>query len=295
MANQIHGSTPYEAPETTQMWIDDFAAWLARRWTQETFHHSYIERRTAHSKHKSADSTWSIDCLAEARAKYAWNGKTFEQNAIETQKLARDLLTALNASDHASALSASLDILKWGNVHRPTKAGERPSVQWLELAASKNELCNKIITGVTCLRQANTERFDGKDLAMDSGLTKVLSLADPEGKLVIYDGRVGAALGYLARLFLTEKDCDHVPECLQFRWGAAQTSGVNRNPSTQKLKFPGLWNGSAKHQAHARMMATASALIDKVCQQSNSGATSRDWEAALFMIGYEVPGPNGES
>lgn len=292
-ASQEHSHT--KMSDADQIGINDFAEWLARRWSQEKLSHSYIERRSARSKRKPASLTWSIDYISEAREKYVWNGKAFEQNAIETQKLGGDLLKALDTKDHASALSASLEILKWGNVHRSTKAGERPSVKWLRLAASKKELCDKIATGVTSLREGKVDQFDGENLTMDSGMTKVLSFADPEGKLIIYDGRVGAALGYLARLYLNEKNFNYVPESLRFRWGRAQTSGVNRNPSTVTFKFPGLWSGASKHKYHAQMMATASALIDKICQMQNSAASSRDWEAALFMIGYEVPGPKGET
>ena len=107
--------------------------------------------------------------------------------------------------------------------------------------------------------------------------------------MIIYDGRVGAALAYLARMFLKQSGYNHIPASMRYRWGGARTKGVNRNPSTEEYKFPMLWSGRSKHREHARMMALASDLIDQVSKQTNPVTTSRDWEAALFMVGYEVP------
>jgi hypothetical protein len=268
---------------------DDFSEWLFRRWDTEPFIHSYIDRGAARTKKTSSQSSWSIKTLSEARDKYIWGGKTFEQNEQETSRLKSDLLAALRCNDNGVAMSTSLAILKWGNVDRPTKAGDRPSVNWIRLAASNNTLCSKLNDAVSYLKENNVERFNGEDLIMDSGLTKILSIADPGGKLIIYDGRVGAALGYLTRIFLAEAGYSNVPECLRYGWGAAQTKGVNRNPSTAQFSFPALWRGKHQHKTHAHMMANASSLIDNICERSDRSVTSRDWESALFMVGYEIP------
>lgn len=277
---------------TERSWSTEFADWLSKRWASEPFCHRYIQREKGRSRERQK-RVWMIDNLREAKEGYTWNRKSLADNESDVAELRKRLLNALAERDEFEALNASFDILKWGKVFTPTKNGERASVVWLKQAHADRNLCLKLTDSVAVLKQGNCHRFDGKDLMMNSGITKIVSFADPEDRLIIYDGRVGAALGYLARLFLKQRGISEVPSDLLYGWGGAKTKGVNRNPSTEDYKFPGLWQGAEKDRSHARMMFLASQLIEKARHLTSPQTTSRDWEAALFMVGYEVPGISG--
>jgi hypothetical protein len=269
-------------------WLEAFAAWLAPHWSSDRFAHSYVIREKGRSK-TTRGNVWSTENLLGAKLGYIWSGSNLEQNELEVSELRERLLGALATKKEGEVLESSLDILRWGKVSTPTRGGERASVRWLGEAHDSKSLCLKLSDSVECLKRGDTQRFDGNDLMMNSGITKVVSFADPDDKLIIYDGRVGAALGYLVRRFLEERGIPEIPCELNFGWGAAKTKGVNRNPSTVVHKFPVLWQGSEKDRTHARMMYRASELIENVRLQTIPTTTSRDWEAALFMIGYELP------
>lgn len=270
-------------------WSTEFATWLSQRWSSEPFRHKYTLREKGRST-SGPKRVWTIDNLLQAKDGYTWNGKCLADTEAEVTQLRQRLLGALTRRDELEALNASFDILKWGKVFSPTKHGERASVVWLKRAHADHNLCFKLTGSVDALKQGDCSRFDGKDLMMNSGITKIVSFADPEDKLIIYDGRVGAALGYLVRLFLQQSGTRNVPNQLLYGWGGAKTKGVNRNPSTETYRFPGLWQGAEKDRSHARMMFLASDLIDHARRQTSPQTNSRDWEAALFMVGYEVPG-----
>jgi len=69
--------------------------------------------------------------------------------------------------------------------------------------------------------------MDFPGVRMNAGFTKIHALMLDD--FVIYDSRVGAALGLLVRNFLTEKDIAYLPEVLHFAYGKARpTVGENR-------------------------------------------------------------------
>ena len=86
------------------------------------------------------------------------------------------------------------------------------------------------------LSHADTSRLDGVRY-MNAGWTKVYALM-LDG-FPIYDGRVGAAMGYLVQRYCVSVRLCQVPTRLRFRWGVAR-GRHNRNPSTRSLWFPGL-------------------------------------------------------
>ena len=60
---------------------------------------------------------------------------------------------------------------------------------------------------------------------MNSGIAEIVNFADSDDELVIYDGHVGAALGYLVRLFLQQSGTHNVPSQLLYGWGGAKNEG----------------------------------------------------------------------
>jgi hypothetical protein len=117
---------------------------------------------------------------------------------------------------------------------------------------------------------------------MNSAMTKVYAFADPEERLAIYDGRVGAALGLFVVCLCERQKLEAVPSELAFAWHDGRGRKNRRNPSQGLLKFPRL----GEHQLHASNMRRASRVLNSAAQQA--GCSVQDMERALFMIGYDV-------
>lgn len=154
------------------------------------------------------------------------------------------------------------------------------------------ELCDGLLEACSLLQDMRSDlsRFDGDCLLMNSAMTKVYAALKPS-KLIIYDGRVGAALGLLARHYLHSIKYDGaLPEELQFPWGKARGVQV-RDPSDERFKFPQLF-GQRKDMLHAEWMRRTSDLLRKVAitVSPSSSCSLASLERALFMIGYDVSG-----
>lgn len=136
---------------------------------------------------------------------------------------------------------------------------------------------------------------------MNAGFTKLYSLLTDN--YIIYDGRVGAALGYLVSKYCINKP-KRFTNHLKFAWGPAESAksaktksrAPYRNPSIKKigLVFPKLSNSKgadwAKWNIYANWLLEAS--MDKVGWRFNGvdgQQALRRVEAALFMIGYDFP------
>lgn len=225
-------------------------------------------------------SFWTCGSLAEADLHYSWKP---EEQAGSFETLASDLQAALEANDEKHLRSVCLKIFQWGGV---AAQPEDRSRMWVE----QSDLGQRLEGAVQALlnEREGLERFDGKVALMNSAMTKIYAACCPD-QLVIYDGRVGAALGLIARRFLEKsKHPAPVPSELAFAWGAAKTKGRIRNPSTEQYRFPTLF-GARFDRRHAWQMRQASRLLRETVKQINQPAvTLRNLERALFMIGYDV-------
>ncbi|MCK1586938.1 hypothetical protein [Bradyrhizobium sp. 169] len=114
-------------------------------------------------------------------------------------------------------------------------------------------------------------------------MTKIYAFADTSKRLVIYDGRVGAALALFAMRYWQPKD-GQLPEELRFAYFDSQTPGKrgSRNPSVGRYEFPAL----GRHTVHARWMWSASRMLNESARQAKCDVLQL--ERALFMIGYDV-------
>ena len=147
-----------------------------------------------------------------------------------------------------------------------------PSSKWLRENCRDKSLHSQIRTAVKLLATAASEAeltpFDGSNLVMNSGLTKVYALASPSN-VIIYDGRIGAAIGLFARYiensYPTEPTfpCGRkllaVPPVLQFPWGDGLAAEGSRDPSIGEYKFPPLRSGA--NFAHACACWKASKVL----------------------------------
>src|SRR5262249_48148977 len=128
---------------------------------------------------------------------------------------------------------------------------------------------------------------------MNAGFVKIYSvLLD---YCVIYDGRVGAALGLLARQFCENTGRTRVPLSLAFAYGVPK-EGPNpkqrkrRNPSGGGLEFPLLRHDSKFHTEQTMkanwFLRGALALNPAAFTEGEVGF--HELAAGLFMVGYDL-------
>jgi len=268
----------------------EFPDYLVSKWGGN-FHHGFqITKHPAWRQWRcicpvGLERRWECSNLREAAERYSWHGE-------ETEQLVTRFQRALQRNDALETKEACLGVFKWGGVARKSTD---PSRLWLCRQADK--LPQEIKRAVTLLKDpaSDLSDFNGTKLLMNSAMTKVYWAADADKQIAIYDGRVGAALGLLAREFLKSKDTKNVPSELQFRWGGSRDTHVSgqlnkRNPSQESLRFPSLFTSARKDYHHARMMRDASFLLRGVASKLNPKVDVHDIEKALFMIGYDVRG-----
>ena len=171
--------------------------------------------------------------------------------------------------------------MHWGGVDN--KHRQKRTFEWIERNA--DEISAKLSNAVDLIKDewASLDSFDGVNLIMNSTMTKIVSLADPEQKLVIYDGRIGGALGFFVARFAEEREIHQYD--LNDRLLFALDRETKRTPETKRLHFPVLF-GQARDRCHALMVRWASQLIWQVAKECQ--ASPREIEAALFMWGYNV-------
>lgn len=241
---------------------------------------------------KHSPNEWYCNSIKEAAAHYSWKGDDASQ---EFENLSLHLKAAVLRRDENAAYKICLSIFKWGGVGNSTKKGPHKSRLWLQNKNKERDLCDRLEAARFLLtnEDANLDTFDGDYLQMNSAMTKVYAALDPS-RLIIYDGRVGAALGLLAKDYLKSIGHHHaVPDELAFPWGGARTSLTQqpnkRDPSEENLHFRRLFQ-SGRDKYHAQWMRHTSGLLRKVVAMvtPSSSCDLASLEKALFMIGYNV-------
>ncbi|EJL99986.1 hypothetical protein PMI23_04851 [Pseudomonas sp. GM24] len=278
----------------------DFAQYLSGLWTgaagsfshryKVSRHHSWKDWRARHGA-----SDWWCQSLSQANQHYCWREKAAPHDFAS---IAAELRKSLENNDEAAALVACKAIFAWGGVAR--KADDA-SLQWVELQAAAKTLCRSIRRAVKLLDRACADPlddFNGKTLLMNSAMTKIYAAAAPDS-LIIYDGRVGAALGLLARTWLLANAERTVPTDLAFRWGpntkTANQKDETRNPSQDLFIFTNLYTTSsdipARNREWAELVRMSSRLLwttGKVLDAQSYTVTLSMLERSLFMLGYDV-------
>lgn len=230
---------------------------------------------------------WWCRSLAEAAHHYSWPDSLPPDSFA---CIAGRLRQALSTSDEDAARQACLDIFTWGGVaQKPTDK----SRVWLEFQYAQRTLCQSIKEAVHLLQPGTAlslAPFDGKRLLMNAAMTKVYAAADPDN-IIIYDGRVGAALGLLARYWLEMTGIGSVPNDLAFRWGAGR-SEVKRDPSCRGYQFSSLYLPSTKtaHQDEVwgALVRKSGEILKQMIALRGDITSIGDVEKALFMIGFNI-------
>jgi len=262
--------------------IREFCQFLAQEWGGSR-QHSYTVPTRGKSRgwSRSVDGKWSTVGLANAVSKYAWSGKNFAENQAELDRLAAELQSAIQRNANSDVCAILRGIMHWAgadNKHR-----QRRTFEWIEHNA--DEISTKLSSAVDLIKDehASLASFDGINLTMNSTMAKIVSLADPEQKLVAYDGRLGGALSFFVARFTEEREIHQYDVADQLLF--AVDRDPKRNPDTNRIHFPALF-GKTRDRCHASMVRCASQLIWQVAKECR--ASPREIEAALFMWGYNV-------
>jgi hypothetical protein len=262
--------------------IRKFCQFLAQEWGGSR-QHSYTVPTRGKSRgwSRSVDGKWSTVGLANAVSKYAWSGKNFAENQAELDRLAAELQSAIQRNANSDVCAILRGIMHWAgadNKHR-----QRRTFEWIEHNA--DEISTKLSSAVDLIKDehASLASFDGINLTMNSTMAKIVSLADPEQKLVAYDGRLGGALSFFVARFTEEREIHQYDVADQLLF--AVDRDPKRNPDTNRIHFPALF-GKTRDRCHASMVRCASQLIWQVAKECR--ASPREIEAALFMWGYNV-------
>jgi len=228
---------------------------------------------------------WWCQSLSDAAHHYSWTASSVGTFA--------GLATALQGAMRANNQSATADVCRklfvWGGV---AKSPADASQVWVEHHERAGTLVKNIQLAVTLLTPGNSApltSFNCTGLLMNSAMTKVYAAANPS--VIIYDGRVGAALGLLARLFLSINGNKSVPPELHFLWGASRTNPHSRNPSHGSYVFKSLNDYGIGDCDRADVARKAGSLLSEIMQlinRTSAVVTMHDLEKALFMIGYRV-------
>ena len=276
--------------------VKEFIIWVEKRMdTPNSFSHGF--------EMKKARIFWEADSIYNAFENYQWpfrfidpitkeltTGNTFEDCHKALTKLSKGLKSSILDGDDESCISYCISILEWGGVRNKND---------LRIYDIGNEVCKYFQR----VKERFSEDISSNDyyyngLIMNSGFTKLYSFYMED--FIIYDGRLGAALGHLVKLYCQDKKIESVPEELLFAWGRGQESKYvssqlnKRNPSVGSLSFPELLNNPRRHTESS---IRANWLISMILKNTDSKFNKLDkqvqmraLEAALFMIGYKVKG-----
>lgn len=233
---------------------------------------------------------WWCETLRQAAEHYSW----YEAPAPDDfASIASRLRDALAANDCAAAQQACEAVFAWGNVALGKDGGSR---DWINAHVARATLCQSILRAVELLQpdcQQSLQAFDGERLLMNSAMTKIYAAADPHN-IIIYDGRVGAALGLLARRWLATSTERSVPQDLAFCWGGKRDDPLDtRNPSQGNFKFSKLGYSAPQIQHWADLVRISNRILRQVVSTLRAQGESvrlLDLERALFMVGYNVVG-----
>jgi len=260
----------------------EFCQFLAHEWGGSR-QHSYAVPFKGKSRgwSRAVNHKWSAVGLSDAVSKYVWSGKNFAESKVELDRFAADLQAAMHRESNSDVCDILRAIMHWAgadNKHR-----QRRTFEWIERNA--DEISTKLSNAIDLIKdeQASLDSFDGVNLTMNSTMAKIVSLADPEQKLVAYDGRLGGALSFFVARFTEEREIHQYDVADQLLFAVDREP--KRNPDTNRIHFPALF-GKTRDRCHASMVRWASELIWQVAKECR--ASPREIEAALFMWGYNV-------
>jgi len=292
--------------------VHAFTEYLSDLIAGSAFHHDFkvVDPRLPTDYEHHVNGHLHIKTLQHAFQCYWWNRKGFDKNQVELQSIALEVSNAIKADTQATSLAAVKSVLRWGA--GGTALGlYTQNMKWAERAAREGQLTNVLQSGRDVMASTTPNARVFADVAngprMNAGFTKYYALACEN--VVIYDGRVGSALGLLVRKFCECRKLNTVPATLAFRWGAKNTGNGDpivakqRDPSVPPYKFLQLRGGASGSRIWAEQNIRANWILAKAIKNSQSPGNEwckgkdglRRLEAALFTIGYSMRSDAGAS
>ena len=254
--------------------VSQFIQWMADRIDKPQIFKYY------HNKNKR---DWECSSIFNAYEKYEWNGKDFCTTKEKLDKCSGTLNESLNTNREDVCKTVCKNILEWGGVQRGNMA---------KLEKIHEEGLVKYLSKVK--GQLTAEEPDFSGVVISSGFSKIYSLLLDH--FIIYDSRVAAALGYFVRFYCEEMHLSEVPESQKvpepLRFAHCASRGTHRrNPSKGLYLFPIM-----QRNKYVMYNLRASWLLQEVVNRPShrfyqlpEKQRLRALEAALFMIGYELP------
>ncbi len=242
--------------------------------------HEYYDRQRLANIHFC-----SIGC---AFVQYHWGGL----NYLHTDHILNGLRVHLLSSNSFGFDQTIYDVFDWGGVARSYQGylniGSTEVARQTVMQNAGALLSNRAMNV-----NAISHLFGTKHAyRMNSAFTKVYSLMNHD--YVIYDGRVGAALGLLVTKYLAQGA--NVPNTLRFRWKAGRGGNAAHQNRRDPSRFPGEFPQWTTESNHTEWNLKANWLLSDVINNKKTvfgfkgQAALRALEAALFMIGYDVSG-----
>jgi len=249
--------------------------------------HTYVDRRTGHS--------WSCNSLADAFRQYRWNDMGWRENKTVLDAHRRDLKEAVDQSREGRVVEVCEQILRWGGVWPHNGRYLRKQRERGVLIEELRHLRGVLGADRTPTRRET--RRDPSDAAtacrMNAGFAKIYSLLCDY--CVMYDGRVGAALGLLVRQFCQATGRRAVPACLAFAFGSPREAPSTecpklRDPSRDGFQFPKL---RPDPRFHTEQLMRANWFLCRALEYASwPCGTDEDGfhelAAGLFMGGYDL-------
>lgn len=276
--------------------VQDFSDWLDSKFDPAgVFNHSfYLAKAKLH---------WQCRSLYEAFENYRWEyniycslnsnqakGSSFKESFKYMEDLAGTLRSAVRNGNNPLAIKASLSMLAWGGV----LAWNQERIEQLG-----SQICNYFTYVQESLDLQKVSLQFQNDIHINSGFTKLYFLLVDD--FVMYDGRVGAALGLLGRLYAEETGLAAIPDPVKFSFGSGKVAAPNnkvnrRNPSTNKYKLPEFGGNRVRHLTDN---IKASWLLKAIADRTSSRFSLLPQDpplnmrltaiqSALFMVGYDV-------
>ena len=256
------------------------------------FEHRYLIRQTGEE--------WSCKNIKDAALKYRWPWRGSHNllcgSVTSLGGFQSALQLALKKKNQIDLRDQSIAVFKWGGVTNGNKN---------RVTANEADLPTKYTETISELWLGGDDSILGKVWNMNSGFSKVYSLLS--GGMIMYDSRVGAALGYLVKRCAAENNWETIPQELLFPYAPPRNSATAANPlnrdpgSFQGLSFPSF---SGRSGLQSVFMLRASWIVDAAIKKVQCIPESdlkcgkikipmhRFIEAGLFMIGYDLPAEN---
>jgi hypothetical protein len=213
----------------------------------------------------------------------------FQETGRHLSFLKVKLNESLNKNETELCAQACKDVLIWGGVyHKRTIA--------LEIRNLSENNPDQLVVHLKILKSwlnsdpaPNTPLALNQAICVDSGTTKIYSLLSPSW--IIYDGRVGTALGLLVSRWAHDNKIhpNDIPVMLRFSHGRE----AKRNPKFyRRCIFPVMENTNLRltHNLYANWLLAEVLKGEDIGEFKSIEESSRlrALEAALFMIGYSV-------